>query len=68
MQFVGISMLMGLLKFPNKNCFWCTEPLYKNIIPNIMSRDKYKFLSAMFHLSDYENEEKMNNKKNVDIS
>jgi len=55
-KFFAVSMIMGLNKIPEKELYWSKKPLYTNIIPKIISRNRYRLLNAAFKL------------ENVDIS
>ena len=51
--FLGICLLMGIIKKPDINSYWCTDPLTRTpVFPAAMPRDRYILLLKFWHFND----------------
>lgn len=53
-KFLGILFWMGLNKMPKITDYWSKNPLYKNEVKNVMSRNRFELILRMWHFSDNE--------------
>lgn len=51
-KFFGIVIWMGLCRFPSLQCYWSKNPIYKNYLKNVMSRNRFQLLLKTLHFSD----------------
>ncbi|KAI8424674.1 hypothetical protein MSG28_006630, partial [Choristoneura fumiferana] len=52
-RFLGILMVMGLVKVPHINDYWSKKSIYRNeYIVSIMKRDRFLLLLKFWHFSD----------------
>jgi len=56
-NFLGIVMWMGLVQMPSMGDYWKKNILYRNYMPNIMSRNRFELIVCMCHCSNNENPE-----------
>ncbi|XP_035825850.1 piggyBac transposable element-derived protein 4-like [Aplysia californica] len=51
--FIGILLLMGLLKKPDINSYWCRDPLFTTpVFSAAMPRDRFLLLLKFWHLNN----------------
>uniref|UniRef100_A0A8C4SDX7 PiggyBac transposable element-derived protein domain-containing protein n=1 Tax=Erpetoichthys calabaricus TaxID=27687 RepID=A0A8C4SDX7_ERPCA len=56
-KFIGILMLMGIVRKPDIEMYWSTDPMYATpIFAAIMTRNRFSLLLKFFHLNDNRNE------------
>ncbi|XP_039602150.1 piggyBac transposable element-derived protein 4-like [Polypterus senegalus] len=56
-KFIGILMLMGIIRKPDIEMYWSTDPMYATpIFVTIMKRNRFSLLLKFFHLNDNSNE------------
>lgn len=55
-SFIGVFLLMGMIKKPEINSYWCTDPLFTTPVFNAaMSRDRFLLLLKFLHFNDNTN-------------
>lgn len=50
--FLGITIWTGLCKYPRMNDYWSQNPLFKNDVSKLMSRNKYELIMRMLHFGN----------------
>ena len=51
--FLGLTMLMGIIRKPTVELYWSKDPLYHTpIFSQVMNRNRYQLLLKFFHLND----------------
>ena len=64
-QFIGLTILMGIIHKPTVESYWSMDPLYTTpVFKAIMPRDRYIILMKFFHLND---NEKMPDANDADV-
>lgn len=57
--FLGVQLLMGVVKLPNYRAYWSTdEILHQEFISRVMPKNRYEDLCINFHLNDNTNPER----------
>jgi len=51
-KYLAICIIMGFIKFPDKQLYWSTMSLYNNIIPDIIHRARFRLLNADLKLEN----------------
>lgn len=60
-RFLGVLMVMGLVKVPHINDYWSKKDIYRNdYIISIMKRDRFLLLLKFWHFSDPQGSGKLN--------
>src|SRR6218665_3531496 len=56
LKFLGLTLLMGLIRKPCIELYWSTDELFKTpVFGRIMSRDRYQEILRFFHIVDNTN-------------
>uniref|UniRef100_A0A8C4T5A9 RRM domain-containing protein n=1 Tax=Erpetoichthys calabaricus TaxID=27687 RepID=A0A8C4T5A9_ERPCA len=56
-KFIGILMLMGIIRKLDIEMYWSTDPMYATpIFAAVMTRNRFSLLLKFFHLNDNRNE------------
>lgn len=51
--FIGLLLLMGIVKKPDINSYWSRDPLLRTTaFPSVMSRDRFLLILKFWHMSD----------------
>lgn len=65
-RFLGVLMIMGLVKVPHINDYWSKKSIYKNeYIISIMKRDRFLLLLKCWHFSNSEGTGKLKKVQDV---
>jgi len=66
-SFLDVSLIMGLNKLHEKELNWSKKPLYKNVIPQIISRNRFRVINAAFKLEN-EDISQITDRNNLSVS